>query len=138
MDYGGAASERNWHKMEEAGELIALVQAPVGSLVEDIGGVRLVLAEVPIRTELLILLHSRFPQAVSAKQSVESLSRRDPARVRKILRELRDKKLAHEGQEGYQLTQNGVRLAVEEIKKLKSAELMTKGTGKASRRRKRR
>jgi hypothetical protein len=77
------------------------------------------------------------PQAVSVKQSVESLSRRDPARVRKILRELRDKKLAHESQEGYHLTLNGVRLAAEEIKKLKSDQLAANGTGKASRRRKR-
>ena len=50
----------------------------------------------------------------------------------------RDKKRARESQEGYQLTLNGVQLAVEEIKKLKSDELAPKGTGKVSRPRKRR
>lgn len=35
--------------MQQAGDLIALVHTPVGSLVEEIGGVRIVLAEVSVR-----------------------------------------------------------------------------------------
>jgi hypothetical protein len=48
--------------MEEAARLIALVQAPVGLLVEDLGGVRLVLVpDVSVSTEILLLLHSHYP-----------------------------------------------------------------------------
>ena len=44
--------------MQEAGALIELIQAPVGTLVEEIDGTRIVHADVPIRTEILLLLHS--------------------------------------------------------------------------------
>jgi hypothetical protein len=53
-------------KMEEAGALIALIQAPVGALVEDVGGVRIVLRRGSVRSELLLLLHSHYPDPVSA------------------------------------------------------------------------
>ena len=43
--------------MEEAGALIAQVQAPVGSLVEDVNGTRLIHAD-GIRVELLISGHA--------------------------------------------------------------------------------
>ena len=51
--------------MDEAGKLIALVQAPVGSVIEEIDGTRLVLADVSIKSELLILLHGRYPDRVT-------------------------------------------------------------------------
>jgi hypothetical protein len=43
--------------MEEAGALIELVQMPVGALVEEIDGTRLVHADLSIPGEILILLH---------------------------------------------------------------------------------
>jgi hypothetical protein len=42
--------------LQEAGALIELVHAPVGTLVEDIDSTRLVHADVSVRVELLILL----------------------------------------------------------------------------------
>jgi hypothetical protein len=42
--------------------LIDLIQAPVGSLVEEIGGTRLVQADLTIGGEILVLLHSQYPQ----------------------------------------------------------------------------
>ena len=51
--------------MEEAGALIELVQAPVGTLVEEIDGTRIVHADVSARAEILILLHSPFPNRVA-------------------------------------------------------------------------
>ena len=67
--------------MEEAGTLIAQVQAPVGALVEDVNGTRLIHAE-GIRAELLILLHSHYPQAVPQAIILDSLSRQKWARSR--------------------------------------------------------
>jgi hypothetical protein len=48
--------------VQEAGALIELIQAPVGTLVEEIDGTRLVHADVPVRTEILILLYSHYPR----------------------------------------------------------------------------
>lgn len=107
--------------MEEAGALIALVQAPVGTLVEEIGGTRLVHADVSVRDELLLLLHSHHPDPLSVKDALTSLRRRDESGVRKGLRELDAKKLAHgDAKAGYLLTAPGHRAAVALIQKLGS------------------
>ena len=50
--------------MQQAGELIDLVQAPVGTLVEEIDGTRIVHADLPIEGEILVLLHSQHPKPV--------------------------------------------------------------------------
>lgn len=47
--------------MEQAGAVIELLQAPVGALVEEIEGTRTVHASVSVRAELLILMHSHYP-----------------------------------------------------------------------------
>jgi hypothetical protein len=106
--------------MDEAANLIALVQAPVGTLVEEIGGTSLVLAkDVSIRTELLILLHSRYPEALPNAAITQSLSRRSDGSVKNELRRLHADKLAHgSAGEGYKLTLIGHRAAVEAIKPL--------------------
>ena len=102
--------------MQEAGALVALVQAPVSTLVEEIGGTRVVLADVSVRTELLLLLHSHYPDVVPVKDILKSLSRRGATTVRNRLRDLHDEKLAHgNAREGYQLTQAGYILATKEI-----------------------
>lgn len=107
--------------MEEAGALIALVQAPAGTLVEEIGGTRLVHADVPVKEELLLLMHSHYPDPLSVKDATTSLRRRDESGVRKGLRELDAKKLAHgDAKAGYLLTVPGFRAAVELIQKLGS------------------
>lgn len=99
--------------MEEAGSLIELVQAPVGTLVEEIDGTRLVHAEVSVRAELLILLHSHYPDVVSLKDILASLSRRSAGSVKNRLRELHRDKLAHgDAKSGYRLTQAGHAAAV--------------------------
>jgi hypothetical protein len=48
--------------MQEAGALIELIQAPVGTLVEEIDGTRLVHADTSVKGEILILLHSHYPE----------------------------------------------------------------------------
>ena len=102
---------------QEAGDLIALVQAPVGTLVEEIGGTRIVLADVSVRVELLLLLHSHYPDPLSVKDALSSLSRRAATTVRNRLRDLHNEKLAHgSARDGYRLTQSGYQAAVEEIR----------------------
>ncbi|XHS78117.1 hypothetical protein ACFJGW_20705 [Burkholderiaceae bacterium UC74_6] len=105
--------------MQEAGALIELVQAPIGTLVEEIGGTRLVHADVSMRSELLILLHSHYPDAVPVQDVLRSLSRRSAPSVRNRLRELHTDKLAHgDSKVGYRLTQAGHAAAVKEIRVL--------------------
>jgi len=105
--------------MQEAGSLIEMVQAPVGTLVEEIDGTRLVHAAVSVRAELLILLHSHYPDSVPVSSVLRSLSRRGASTVRNRLRDLHSEKLAHgDSQTGYRLTLAGHAAAVEEIRNL--------------------
>jgi hypothetical protein len=102
--------------MQEAGALIELVQAPVGTLVEEIDGTRIVHAEVSVKAEILILLHSRYPDALSVDSVLRSLSRRSAGGVRNRLRDLHTEKLAHgDAKTGYRLTHAGHAAAVAEI-----------------------
>ena len=106
-------------KMQEAGALIELVQSPVGTLVEDINGMRLIHADVSVRVELLILLHSHYPDTVPMTDILASLSRRSVGTVKNRLRDLYGEKLIHgDAKAGYRLTQAGHAAAVDEIKKL--------------------
>ena len=105
--------------MQEAGALIELVQAPIGTLIEEINGTRLVHAEVPVRTEILILLHSYYPDTVSVDAVMKSLSRRKAGTVRSRLRDLHAQKLLHgDTKSGYRLTRAGHTVIVAEIKGL--------------------
>jgi hypothetical protein len=102
--------------MQEAGDLITLVQTPVGTLVEEIGGVPIVLADVSVRSELLILLHSRYPTALTQAQALKSLSRRSAGTVKNRLRDLHNEKLAQgSAKDGYRLTRSGYDEAVAEV-----------------------
>jgi hypothetical protein len=105
--------------MQEAGALITLVQVPVGELVEDIDGVRLIHADVSTKTEILILLHSHYPDRVSRAAINESLSRRNPGTIGNTLRDLVERKLiVGDARNGYLLTQPGHKLASDEIRAL--------------------
>lgn len=105
--------------MEEAGALIDLVHAPVGTLVEEIDGIRLVHANVSARTEILILLHSHYPDRVPMSDILDTMSGRSAASVRSRLSELRSKKLIFgDGKISYRLTTPGYNAAVIEIEDL--------------------
>ena len=105
--------------MQEAGALIELVQAPVGALVEEIDGTRLVHADVSVRTELLILLHSYYPDTVSVETVIQDLSRRNGGSVRNRLRDLHAQKITHgDTKSGFRLTRTGHAAAVSEIEAL--------------------
>ena len=105
--------------MQEAGALIDLVQAPVGTLVEEIDGTRIVHAEVPARVEILILLHSHYPDRVAMPSILNTMSGHGQASVRSRLSELRAKKLIFgDAETGFRSTTQGYALAVREIARL--------------------
>lgn len=105
--------------MQEAGKLIELVQMPVGTLVEEIDGTRLVHANLSIPDELLVLLHSHYPDVVPLPDILTSLGRRNAGSVKNKLPELWDKKLIQgDTKAGYRLTQAGYAEAVRIIRDL--------------------
>lgn len=105
--------------MEEAGTLIALVQAPVGTLVEEIDGTRLVHAEVPARVEILVLLHSHYPERMAVADICKSMYNRSSKSIAGRLSELRQEKLIFgDGVAGYKLTTAGHAAALAEIARL--------------------
>jgi hypothetical protein len=108
--------------MQEAGALIELIQMPVGELVEEIDGTRLVHAEVTVRGEILILLHSHYPARVAVADILSSMSSRSAGSVRNELGRLRAKKLVHgDAQAGYRLTAPGHHAAAQEIRHCRAA-----------------
>jgi hypothetical protein len=99
--------------MQEAGELIEMVNAPVGALVEDFPTRRLVLPELNIEEELLVLLHSHYPACVPEADIMSSLNRRNKGSVTNALRAMWRRKLAEGSKkEGYRLTQPGFNAAL--------------------------
>lgn len=106
--------------MQEAGALIEMLQTPVGTLVEEIEGVRTVHADVGVSDELLILLHSHYPDRVAVSQLTRSLARRSASTVRNRIRELYGRKLADgDVKLGYRLTRAGHAAAIQLVQSLK-------------------
>jgi hypothetical protein len=102
--------------MQESGALIELVQTPVGNLVEEIDGTRLVHVDTSVRGEILILLRSHYPERVPIANILKTMRARSPGSVRNRLGQLRTAKLVHgDGEVGYRLTQVGYAAAVTEI-----------------------
>ena len=77
--------------MEEAGALVELVQAPVGTLVEEIDGTRLVHADVSARVKILILLHSSYPNYVAVEDIQTAMNYREATSIRSRLSETSEK-----------------------------------------------
>ena len=103
--------------MGEAGALIELVQTPVGTLVEEIDGVRLIHADTSVRGEILILLHSHYPERVSIADILRTMSGRSSGSVRNRLGELRaEKRIVGDARVGHRLTQAGYSEAVATIR----------------------
>lgn len=106
--------------MEEAGALIKLVSAPVGTLVEEIDGVRMVHAKVSTRAEILLLLHSLHPDGVTSAQLFEWVGK-SAAATRSRLSELRKERLiAGNGNKDFKLTSTGYAMAVREIRRIQT------------------
>ena len=105
--------------MDAAGKLIELVQAPVGTLVEEIEGVRLVHADASARVQILILLHSHYPEKVAVPDILKSLHTQNASSVQNRLGEMRTENLLFGDKNGgYRLTHAGYSAAVTEIQRL--------------------
>lgn len=103
--------------MEEAGKIIQLLQVPPGKWVEDIGGRRLVHGDFGIRQEILVLLHSYYPEPRASAQIQHSLNRRNASSVRKEISKLYEEKILEGGgKAGYVLTMPGYHMASDLIK----------------------
>lgn len=102
--------------MSEAGMLVEQITSPIGGLVEDFDGKKIVLSSMSIPNELLVLLHSHYPERLTATRCIASLDRRSESSVRDALRRLWSKKLIEgSGKEGYKLTGIGLRASAEAI-----------------------
>ena len=106
--------------MEEAGSLINLVNAPIGTLVEEIDGVPLVLVEVSMREEILLLLHRRYPDPATSKDLIE-WTKKSASTIRSRLSELgRRRLIAGGGERGFKLTSTGHKAAVQTLERLQT------------------
>jgi hypothetical protein len=95
-------------KMEDAGRLVEMVNAPIETLVQDFGGKRVVLADVETPDEIVLLLHSHYGERLMTSQILASLNRTKEKTVRNALAGLWRKKLVEgNGKEGFTLTLKG-------------------------------
>ncbi len=124
--------------MQEAGQLVELVQAPVGGLVEDRAGRSLVLEELTAGDEMLVLLQHANPEGRAIAELIRSMNRRPPQTVRNTAVTLWKKKdIDRDGADRYVLTGNGLTRAAEVVRDRARAQgaLIKKDSSKASRRR---
>jgi len=98
--------------MTAAGAMIEFIQVPVSSVVERVGERRIVHGKLTIEKELLLLLHSYYPEYVPLKQIQQSMERRSKPGISNGLKNLWSAKLLHREPSGYVLTQEGFKEAV--------------------------
>ena len=105
--------------MEEAGALIDRLRAPIGPLIEEIDGTRLVHANTSLRGKILILLHSCYPYYMSIDEICTAVNSVPNSSVRSRISELKCKGLIfRKPQNGFRLTVPGYNTATEEIANL--------------------
>lgn len=104
--------------MEQAGSLVAQIQSPVSSVVEDLGDRKLVLHDLSAKDEILVLLRDDYPEPVPKKPLACSMTGRHDSTIRKALKELRDSRLIVGNNLGYRLTRLGLNLADEIVSEL--------------------
>ena len=104
--------------MEQAGSLVAQIQSPVSSVVEDLGDRKLVLHDLSAKDEVLILLRDDYPDPVPKKNLTFSMTGRHDSTIRKALKHLRDSRLIVGNNIGYRLTRLGLNLADEIVTEL--------------------
>lgn len=99
--------------MEDAGKAIDLINSPIGTLIEDVAGRRIVLADVSTPNEILLLLQSRYPDPQPLAAIVHSLNRRSEKSVGNSVRDIYAKKLIEgDTKNGYVLTRPGLESAI--------------------------
>ena len=97
--------------MVEASPIIEEIESPIGPIVEDIEGKRLVLGKLPIKDEVLVYLLSVYPKVLRANEITKIMDRRRPESFRKVLRNLWKQKMIQNVNKGYMLTSIGLNQA---------------------------
>jgi len=90
-----------------AGKMVDFIQMPISLVVEDFGDRKTVYGSLTIEKELLVLLHSHYPECVPLKQIQKSMDRRSKGAISNRLSRLWNSKLVHREKGGYKLTQQG-------------------------------
>src|SRR5258706_4579894 len=95
--------------MEAAERFVKMVQAPVGRLVEDMGERRLVLADCTAKEEILLLLHSFYPDYTPLRKILCCVDRLPEKTARNVLQTLWRQKSADRTRDlEYRLTVKGL------------------------------
>lgn len=104
--------------MKSVGKLIEFVQVPISSIVEDLGDRKIVFGSLTVEKELLVLLHSYYPEYTSRSTINESLDRRSNSSISKTLSKIWKEKLVHKEASSYKLTQKGHEKAIKVLQGL--------------------
>lgn len=104
--------------MAVAGNIIEFIQIPVSGVVEKFEDRRLVYGTLTIRDELLVLLHSYYPEHTSLTAIHKSMERRSKRGISSALTKLWAAKLIHKEGQNYLLTQEGFKVATEILSNL--------------------
>lgn len=113
--------------MQQAGNLVAQVQAPVGTLVEDFGARRLVYGVSSTKDEILVLLQSHYPGEVTEAALIASLDRHTERTVKNGIRQLwKDKLLEGSTKDGYRLTLPGLAFTGDLIRRVTEKKQKTR------------
>lgn len=99
--------------MAAAGRIIEFIQIPVPSIVERFGNRKLVYGNLTIEMELIVLLHSYYPDYISLKVIQESMDRKSKSGISNALSKLWNAKIIHKEGSNYVLTQQGFKKAFE-------------------------
>jgi len=109
--------------MDIAGKMIEFIQVPISPIVEEFDGRRLVHGDFTVEQEILVLLHSYYPEEASRKQIGQSLDRRARSSVSNSLTRLWKKKMIHRSGAGYKLSQEGFKEAAKILRDSLSGNL---------------
>jgi hypothetical protein len=101
-----------------AGRLIDFVQIPANEIVESIGTNRTVHGDLNVEDEILLLLHSFYPDFAKRAEIGDSLRRRNATTVSTVLTRLYEEKWIHKEKTQFKLTAPGLRRALEIVKRI--------------------
>lgn len=102
--------------MTTAGAMIEYIQIPASSVVEEFGDRKIVFGHFTDGQEILVLLHSYYPDYISRISIRSSLDRRSNSSISNSLTKLWKEKLIHKEDADFKLTQKGFSKAEQILK----------------------
>ncbi|MCF8363759.1 MAG: hypothetical protein K9G70_14165 [Prolixibacteraceae bacterium] len=106
---------------DKATAIIEFIQIPANSIIEDFTDRKIIFGNLTIPKEILILLHSNYPNFTNSKAIQDSLERRSKSAITNSLKKLWNDKDVYKNETGYKLTQQGFQNAVELIKEINAS-----------------